>query len=367
MLVPSTREDPARPAAATDLSQESAATARAADRLVYLDGWRGMAILFVLVGHFLASASGRLSDVGVECFFVLSGRLMAEILVFRRLPIPTFLARRASRILPALIVYVAAMIALVPVASAFGSPSGALYGGAAALAFVHNYLAAADVLPIFQHSWSLAVEEHAYLLLAALMVVTRRDPRAAAMAALLMAAIAVVNGIRVAAIADPADQFVYWRTDVRAGSIFLAFGLYIGVRQRMPATLPAAMALLSPLCLAAGLMVLLMTGNPEYVRLSLGTTLLAVAVGTVDLAHPLFRRLFEARPLVWFGTLSFSLYLWQQPFFVLSKVGAPLIACIAAAGVAGWCSFHWIEKPARATLNGLRIRRGIARPAPASP
>jgi peptidoglycan/LPS O-acetylase OafA/YrhL len=53
-------------------------------RLSYLDGWRGLAIICVLAGHFLFIKSFNLGPFGVELFFVLSGRLMADILfVFR--------------------------------------------------------------------------------------------------------------------------------------------------------------------------------------------------------------------------------------------------------------------------------------------
>ncbi len=78
------------------------------DRIDYLDGWRGIAILLVLQSHFLPLSnwldidSGRL---GVDAFFCLSGLLMSNILFIKRTPLRDFYIRRASRILPAFLCF----------------------------------------------------------------------------------------------------------------------------------------------------------------------------------------------------------------------------------------------------------------------
>jgi len=73
-----------------------------------LDGWRGLAILGVLFDHFVTKSGINLGRFGVELFFVLSGRLMAEILFVQKMPLDFFL-RRFSRVYPALFVFVLAM------------------------------------------------------------------------------------------------------------------------------------------------------------------------------------------------------------------------------------------------------------------
>ena len=80
-----------------------------------LDGWRGLSLLLVFIGHFTAYYEA--AALGVELFFVLSGRLMADILILRREPIGTFFWRRASRILPVPWPYIA-VVFLGPAASA---------------------------------------------------------------------------------------------------------------------------------------------------------------------------------------------------------------------------------------------------------
>ncbi|CAJ0604883.1 unnamed protein product [Cylicocyclus nassatus] len=73
-----------------------------------LQGLRGIAILFVLVMH-LKPNSYRLGFVGVDIFFVLSGFLMAKILLERKLTLWSicyFYSRRFKRIVPLYILFV---------------------------------------------------------------------------------------------------------------------------------------------------------------------------------------------------------------------------------------------------------------------
>ncbi|MER9742940.1 acyltransferase family protein [Mesorhizobium sp. M0187] len=65
----------------------TAADQNARARLAYLDGWRGLSIALVLIGHFFPVPGINLGVLGVEFFFVLSGRLMGEILFIERFPL----------------------------------------------------------------------------------------------------------------------------------------------------------------------------------------------------------------------------------------------------------------------------------------
>ena len=57
-------------------------------------------------------------------------------------------------------------------------------------------------------------------------------------------------------------------------------------------------------------------------------------------------------PLRWLGTCSFSLYLWQQPFYLWTRNegGSTALALIGAIA-AGLTSYYLIERPVRAFLN----------------
>jgi len=59
-----------------------------------LDGWRGAAIALVILGHFFLPNTG-VASTGVEVFFVLSGRLMAEILFIESYPLKRFFLKRS--------------------------------------------------------------------------------------------------------------------------------------------------------------------------------------------------------------------------------------------------------------------------------
>jgi peptidoglycan/LPS O-acetylase OafA/YrhL len=81
----------------------------------YLDGWRGCSIALLLIGHFnltplVAGRDFNPAGLAVECFFALSGRLMADILFVRRMPLVRFYVHRVSRIIPALWLFVLSML-----------------------------------------------------------------------------------------------------------------------------------------------------------------------------------------------------------------------------------------------------------------
>lgn len=138
----------------------------------YLDGWRGLAIIFLLIGHFYPIPGINLGTLGVNLFFVLSGLLMSRLLFVKQVPIPLFYRRRIARIFPAFFVM---LTAIVLIFSALGREIN-WSEVAMAVLFLNNYFPGDighAVMP-FGHIWSLSVEEHAYILLSLLAVVSRR-------------------------------------------------------------------------------------------------------------------------------------------------------------------------------------------------
>jgi peptidoglycan/LPS O-acetylase OafA/YrhL len=84
----------------------------------------------------------------------------------------------------------------------------------------------------------------------------------------------------------------------------------------------------------------------------LGTVLLALSIATIDCALVSMKRLFEVSMLQSLGVLSYSLYLWQQPFYKLVRNEfAPAIALLPGAILAELISFYLIEQPARRSIN----------------
>lgn len=330
-------------------------------RLVFLDGWRGMAILLVLAGHFLASNQvvAQLANAGVTCFFVLSGRLMAEMLIVRRQSLVVFLPRRASRIMPALTVYVTVMLTFLMLGPMVAAPKDALIGAAGAIGLVHNYLPAAHVLVVYEHSWSIAVEEHAYLALGAVALASTRDRKAAMAMAGALAVAAVLNGLRLVGEPLGDGQSLYRRTDVAAAAILTGFALFLWAEAFFKRPRSGLWPGVSPICLAGGLALAIDPAVPGYLSHAAAVALLAIAVCTLDVAHPAVRRVFAMPGLILFGSLSYSIYLWQQPFYAMSHEGAPAWLCPPLALACAYWSFHRVERPARAWLNA-RLSPGRA-------
>ena len=340
-------------------------------RLAYLDGWRGLCILAVLAGHFLPFHALDFGDLGVEMFFVLSGRLMADILFVERYPLPAFYLRRFSRVWPGLAVYVAFC------AVSFRAPGFLhvrLVDIAAALTFLSNYrVEFFGQSQVLDHTWSLAVEEHSYVVLGLLAVWLRgRAAIRARWVILGLALVMAVNGIVQTYVFPSKDLVldiparhalvyfdVYWRSDIHAASVFGAAFVYLHFRNRDGDTLPraavAAVALCGVLCFISAL--------PMPVRFTIGTACLAVSVCALDAPSNPLRGILGNRILILFGTWSYSIYLWQQVFYklfqsmrdsgTLTAVEGVLFrpAFVLGACVAGILSYHLVERPARRYIN----------------
>lgn len=345
-------------------------------RITYLDGWRGLAILFVLLDHFGDIERFSFGSFGVELFFVLSGRLMAELLVVQAIPWRTFLWRRFSRIYPALFVFCTIMLVVSSTRTIYPTyaPPVGWEEYFAAIFFVMNYVFSRLGDPLtLDHTWSLAVEEHSYLLLALIVFAvsrltlggqgkggdTRRPAPMIALAAACLGCVMMLSGLLQSLLTDQNEHVLYWRSDVRAASVLVSFSLYLAIRPldrlrnggRLPTWTPTIGFLAA--------MILNSEMFPVWLRYTLGTLALALSVNTIDFASQSVRSLLSARGITTVGTLSYSLYLWQQPFYKFSDIIGP-VAGVAASVAAATGSYILIEKPSRAFLNRLWANRGAA-------
>jgi len=323
------------------------------EHLAHLDGWRAVAIISLLWGHFFPTAYINLGAFGVELFFVLSGRLMAEILFFRRIDIGNFVRRRISRIAPALFVFATAMVLFAQLSPPFGNDYSRYADWPsylAALLFLVNYYDFFfDGAWWLNHLWSLAVEEHCYMLLAMIAVLSVRDKRRAAIAALTVGFVCMASGVLQAILLHMEGHDLYWRTDVRAASVLVPFGLYLVLKERLARWKNRWLMLVSPLCLSLGFWFSL-NSFPEWVRYSFGTLSLAIAIVTLDVAIAPLLKLLGTKLLTWIGLVSFSLYLWQQPFYV-QQASLGVLPALALTIFMALLSYFAIEKPARRYLN----------------
>lgn len=147
-------------------------------RIAGFDGIRALAVICVVLQHL--GVWGHAADAGfvtqrvlpllsgttaVQAFFILSGFLITILLIKEKrttgkISIAAFMLRRSLRIFPLyLLVCILATLALVFL-------NGQMPGRALAYAFlyVYNFVPGADYVPLLGHTWSLAVEEHFYLI-----------------------------------------------------------------------------------------------------------------------------------------------------------------------------------------------------------
>lgn len=324
-----------------------------------LDGWRGVAVLSLLIGHFFPYWRLSLGLFGVNLFFVLSGLLMAQLLFQKQTPIDLFYKRRIARIFPTLFVFITTVLVVYGVA---GWPiSGRETFGAVAL--VRNYypVGFGNAVP-FDHTWSLSVEEHAYIVLSAIALASRCTRLSARWAVLMVIAVAVVMAAWYSLTYAGADLHAerLIRSEVSVFGIFCSALLVIHFDGK---TKPALPAWVFP---ALALLALTMHYHtvPRFFTLAVGVAALAVLVNGLDQAPAWMQWLLSTRPLRQLGVWSYSLYLWQQPFYVMKDkhvLSAPLaFLCAVLTGV---LSYYLVEKPARASLNR---RWRPAQPGPAT-
>lgn len=362
-----------------------------------LDGYRGIGVLVVLLFHFDLLAGGWL---GVDLFFVLSGFLITRIIVHERatsgrIDLRAFWRRRARRLLPALVVFLAGVAGyLWWYPDKVALPTGMTAQMWSTILYVANWqtifsggnywsrFAAESPL---RHMWSLSIEEQFYLLfplvMAGLFAFWRRRLRIAWL--LLGAALASwTTAVLLLALTGDFER-VYLGTDTRIGAVLLGAGVgYLscvpGIRERLIA---GARHLVVPAALAVVAAFVFLDGNSAWsparwllvpgfeiavvvlLTAALHVTLPARTATASGRREPLgvaVQRLVASPPLVWLGSISYGLYLWHVPVKLTVEQAlhrSPRIVVVSTAVaislVIATLSLHALERPIR--RYGLRI------------
>ena len=340
---------------------------RLASRMPSLDGIRAVSFLIVLLGHAAPSHMPIGPDFGVTVFFFLSGFLITTLMrsEFERngsINVRHFYLRRALRILPPfLVVWLGAtLLALLLY------PRGTLYGPtmAAQLLFYANYEGLYGLnreAPGTGVVWSLAVEEHFYLLFPWLFIVLQkwRMPRRA-QAWLLWALCGLILAWRLVLtlLMHSGSSRIFLATDTRVDSILFgcALALYHNPALDKPTETPS---LWKYLLLPAGLVALALTfvDNGVVYRqtgyfTAQGLVLTVLFTAAIRFYNwPLFR-LLNTRPVIFIGVLSYSLYLLHEVVLravaqLWPQLTAPSRAAIslAVAMSLAWLIYRVIEMP----------------------
>ena len=357
-----------------------------------LDGIRAIAVLGVLLFHFGVTwlAGGLL---GVDVFFVLSGFLITALLLQEKSSTGTlnfgrFYARRAKRLLPALLL----MILLVAVYAGWYAEPDTLpsirsdvlstvgYFSNWHFIFTHqSYFQRFGPPSPVLHTWSLAVEEQFYLAWPAVTWLVLRRYRRRGLA--VAAGVGVVGSFAstfILSLGAAGTTRLYYGTDVRvqelmAGALLAILRPAVSgwlQRRQTAASRPASASWIVG---GAGLVGLIwmfhaVSGNGPFLYrggflLVAAATVGLIAVSVYEPGHPVARAL-ALPPVRYVGRISYGLYLYHYPLFLLldsRRVGISgsglLLIRLAATFAVAVASFHLVELPVR---NGRLIRRRSA-------
>lgn len=352
-----------------------------------IDGLRAVAVLSVVAYHAFPGAL-KGGFVGVDIFFVISGFLISTI-IFTSLERDSFsfvdfFSRRIRRIFPALLVVLVTCYAFgwfVLLADEYKQLGKHIAGGAG---FVSNFVlwkesgyfdAAAETKPLL-HLWSLGIEEQFYIVWPLLLWAAWKRKFNLFTIALVLVLVSFglnlskvrVNGV--AAFYSPQTRF--W--ELLAGAL-LAYVAHRNVK--MPARLQAALetllgrivsarppaaagrtlknlqSVLGALLVALGLFFITKEKAfpGAWAMLPVLGAVLIIAAG----AHSWLNRVVLSNPvMVWFGIISFPLYLWHWPLLSFARIvegGAPAgstrIAAVLIAIALAWLTYKLVEHPLR--------------------
>ena len=367
-------------------------------RVECLDGLRGIAALWVLIGHCVLLTGWSLPvidkpDLGVDLFMMLSGFLMVFHYYLRAEKEPwtepgtwmKFWARRYFRIAPLYYVMLAIALALGPALLAWRSESAALLhlspqapetytdAGPANIATHLTFLFGllpAYVLRTPLPDWSLGLEMQFYAAFPALMLLTRKLGWTGAAVLISLVAALATHATWHYEIRYPLPSFLPFKIDIFLAGMLLAESCRRG-------RWTAGFYLLLALILAAGPF----QGEASLVRLAVREVLVLVFF-TLVLHRFLPARLGNSagkvaailgnNPFRWLGEISYSVYLLHVPIlapviaFVVLHYGHGISAFTRFAIVAfavlaltyplAWLTYRFIEMPGQAA-GRLLLRR----------
>ena len=329
-----------------------------------IDGLRAIAVLAVVLFHFgVPGVTGGF--VGVDVFFVISGFLITSIIWRERqaghFSFVEFWARRARRILPALIVMMSASLAVgwfLMAPKDYSELGRSIHNQ---VIFISNLFfmrqdgyfdTASDMKPML-HTWSLSVEEQFYIafpLLLALLSSRLKQWRGALFVLLLVSFAASVWAVS----REPDKAF--FLLPMRAWELLAGSMLAV---MPVPARRASPMLAQGVSLLSLGLIMVAVFGYDDRTAFPGAAALLPV-LGVVGLIwangqQPTWAgRLLGSRVLVGIGLISYSWYLWHWPVLVFGKYASifglsswELVALFVVSLVLGYASWRFVEGPFR--------------------
>jgi peptidoglycan/LPS O-acetylase OafA/YrhL len=329
-------------------------------RIPSLDGLRAISIILVIIGHssdslnaprFLSHLS-HFGNLGVRCFFVISGFLITSLLLKERektgsLSMRGFYVRRALRIFPPSLVYIG-VIALCCELGLLTLKSGDLLH---ALTYTINYRY--NPAHWLRHLWSLSVEEQFYFLWPGLLWLAgnKRGVKAAWLVVITGPVIRCIMWYHFHA-SDSAmtKHFEAVADTLATGCLLSMYFNKLGANQAFRRFQSSWLFWVVALGMVLGGNAVYMVGPAAFyvVGQSIANVGTALCIDwCIRNSDGILGRVLNWRPIVYVGVLSYSIYLWQNAFLNPEWGAWPAklpINILLAFGIAA-VSYHLVEKP----------------------
>jgi peptidoglycan/LPS O-acetylase OafA/YrhL len=352
-----------------------------------LDGMRAFAVLAVMAYHSGLSILPA-GFFGVDAFFVLSGFLITTLLVTewdstRGIALRAFWARRARRLLPALLVMLVFVALYARFVATPGMYPGLRWDSIAALFYSanwhfivsnQNYFVQAGAVSPLLHTWSLAIEEQFYivwpLVVLAIMRFGRKDTTRALKTLLVVSVVgAVASALEMALLFTPGTDPTreYFGTDTHAQCLLAGAALAAAValwrrHRSTPVSSVRGRRMLSGVGLVGVGVCAWAWSQWQYGQTLVfrgGFLIVSVSVAAVILStvlHPtgVVARALSWGPLRFIGQISYGMYLWHFPLDIAltgSRTGLQgtalfLFRTLVTVAVST-VSFYGLERPIR--------------------
>ena len=354
-----------------------------------LDGLRGLAVLAVVLYHFLPDLVPA-GFIGVDVFLVLSGFLITSLALVEvdrsgSMSIRGFFGRRARRLIPAAVATVIVVVIAARILDGDAMQASLRGQAVASLGYVANwwsivqnnsYQATFGGESPLNHFWSLAVEEQFYLFfpaafvgLALLLGRSRRSERVPHVLLICATVGAVVSAVLMSVLHDPMKDpsRPYLGTDTRSQALFVGIALAcivkIGPRLIDHRRSRAIIAVAGGVSIAFLALVAIRSDFHDSWLYDGGFLLIALATAAIILSsvasNSPVTRILHSSALRTLGLVSYGLYLWHWPikvFVTSSRLGLPdttagdvelfAIRCAATAAATA-LSWYLIETPFR--------------------
>ena len=305
-----------------------------------LDGIRAVSILGIMANHggFSWAAGGVIS---VNVFFVLSGFLITLLLLKEwdlssTIRLSNFWARRARRLLPALFVLLGGVGGYALLFAPGGTQSQIRGDGLATLFYFSNwheiasgesYFVQVSALSPLLHTWTLAIEEQFYLVWPLVVLGVLKVWRSPRVLLIITVVAVVASAIEMAVLFHPSTDpsRIYYGTDTRAQDILTGAAAGILLSGHGAASGKWAKSCFSWLAVVAGGVFALewsrINASPNFTYrfgfLLADVMVSLVIVGVVKAPNGVPARILSFGPLTFVGRISYGLYLWHWPIFLV--------------------------------------------------